>query len=312
MTGFQTVVNTQPAPAIEGDWCSANPKFSMVSGDGGLVAGPAGAIVGRFMWADPNGVVNFGGVGRIGFVQKDQLSVIPFTLTGGIPQSTMAVPAGYEMNLISSGPVWIRFAAGATPGNKVYANFADGTAVSLATASPSGTTSTSFTIAAESFTVTASIAAGVMTVSPTGITGTLYPGAIISGSGSISGNSIYQQLSGTTGGAGTYQLAYDDGTVVSSETITGTYGLFTPGGTITGTFSLGDTLTGSVTAGSVITANASNGASLTGTGGAGTYVVNLTQSSSSGTVTAATNVETPWYVDSYAGNAELAMCTREG
>jgi hypothetical protein len=38
MGGFQTVVNTQPAPAVEGDFCNTNPRFSVDAGPGGLQA----------------------------------------------------------------------------------------------------------------------------------------------------------------------------------------------------------------------------------------------------------------------------------
>jgi len=50
MGGFQTVVNTQPAPGIEGDFCNKNPRFSVDAGPGGLVAGDKGVVVGRFAW----------------------------------------------------------------------------------------------------------------------------------------------------------------------------------------------------------------------------------------------------------------------
>lgn len=324
MAGFQTVVNSQPAPGREGSWASANPKFSLFAAPGDLVAGDGSGLggipVGRFAWADLDGVVNFGGNGRLGFVHEDQLSVIPFTLTGSNPlqQSTLLVPRGYEMSLASNADVWCRFAAAAVPNQKVYANFLDGTAVAAASGAPAGATSTSFTIAAATFSVTASIAnGGIMTVTVVG-SGTLYPGATIAGTGSITGNQIERQitplLSGeATGGVGRYILTEDDGTVVGSETITGTYGLLTLAATITGAFHIGNTLSGTgVTAGTSIWADSTNGASLTGAGGVGTYVVSPTQTASTGTITAATNVETAWFVETYAAAGELAVISQRG
>lgn len=326
MTGFQQVVNAQPAPGREGAWASANPKFSLFAAPGGLVAGDGfgkgGIAVGRFAWADQDGVVNYGGNGRIGFVHEDQLSVIPFEVTGAsiLAQSSLLVPRGYEMSLASNADVFCRFAAAVTPNQKVYANFLDGTAVGAAAGAPAGSTSTTFSITAGTSSFTgASIAAGILTIPTTStVTGSVYPGTTLSGTGSITGNMIIRQITSTAaagalGSFGTYELAYDDGTVVAPETISGTYGLLTLGGTITGAFHLGDTLTAtSAAAGTSIWADSTNGVSLTGAGGAGTYVVSPTQAISTGTVTAATNVETSWFVETYAGAGELAVISQRG
>ena len=119
MAGFQTTINVQPAPGIEGDFCSSNPRFSMLAGPGALVAGPNGVTVGRFAWADADGVVSAGGNGRIGFVHRSNISLIfPTAVTGANawpgPQSGMLIPPGLEMSMLTSGDVWCRFASGAT------------------------------------------------------------------------------------------------------------------------------------------------------------------------------------------------------
>jgi hypothetical protein len=311
MTGFQTVVNRQPALGIEGDWASSNPRSSLVAFDGALVAG-VNILVGRFAWADGDGVVNYGGNGRLGFVQVDQPSLIPFNPAGGfagIGQATLQVVPGNEMNLQASGDFLCRFAAGAVVNQKVYANFADGTAFAAVTGSPAGATSTTFSIAAATSAFTASIAAGILNVSAVS-SGSVVPGTVITGSGSISGNQVIRQLSGTTSGVGLYELAEDDGTVVGSESMTGSYGLLTLGGTVTGTFSLGDPLTAAgSTAGTTIWANSTNSV-LTGNGGAGTYAVSPSQAISTGTITAATNVETPWFIETFAAAGELAIISK--
>jgi hypothetical protein len=69
--------------------------------------------------------------------------------------------------------------------------------------------------------VTASIAAstGIMTVTVVG-SGTLYPGANLVGTGVISGTMILSQLTGTTGGIGTYQTSATNAVAVGSTTIT--------------------------------------------------------------------------------------------
>jgi hypothetical protein len=75
---------------------------------------------------------------------------------------------------------------------------------------------------AVSASVTASITGNVMNVTAVG-SGTLYPGAVImsSGSGFIKGTIILQQLTGTTGGVGTYQVSQRQ-TVASGTITTGT------------------------------------------------------------------------------------------
>lgn len=133
-------------------------------------------------------------------------------------------------------------------------------------------------IAAETASVTASIAGYVMTV--TGMTsGTLVPGAAISGTGVTSGTVINSQLSGTPGGIGTYAVSKSQ--IVASETISASYGLLTVSAMGSGTLSVGQTLSGTgVTAGTQITALG------TGTGLTGTYYVNPSQTVASETITA--------------------------
>ena len=62
MSGFQNQINHQQAPGVEGDFASANPKASLLAGEGALVAGTNGVIVGRFAWVT-NGVVSNTGTG---------------------------------------------------------------------------------------------------------------------------------------------------------------------------------------------------------------------------------------------------------
>lgn len=139
---FQTQVNVNPAPAIEGDFASANPHASVLaylngagpegSGGGALVAGADGVIVGRFAYAlNADGTVGNAKVAnaRIGFVGREQSGAM---ITAFLGSATMTVLAGYEVTLYNAGDFWGRFAAGATIGDKVYAVDADGTLASHA------------------------------------------------------------------------------------------------------------------------------------------------------------------------------------
>lgn len=130
-------------------------------------------------------------------------------------------------------------------------------------------TSTASTIAAATFSVTGSISGNVLTVTNVA-SGTVVNGAAITGTGITGGTVISNQLSGTTGGIGTYAVSISQ--VAASTAISGTYGTMTVGGTLTGAFAVGQTVSGgTTTAGTIITQLG------TGTGGAGTYFVNLTQ-----------------------------------
>ena len=130
---FQQSINNQPAPAIEGDWCSANPRSSTLAGAGVLISGPLGVTAGRFAWADSSGVVrSSGGLGRLGFVHRDQISLI----TAWLGKSSMLVLPNVEITMFATADVWMRFAAGASPLQKVYANFADGSAYAAASGAP--------------------------------------------------------------------------------------------------------------------------------------------------------------------------------
>jgi len=311
MGDMQTQAYYNPAPAVEGDFASTNPRATVLAGPGGLVCGDAGVIVGRFAWASyqnvdadgaPSVVNNFGSGIPTGFVHREQQGLIENYLQA----STLLVPKGFPITLFDLGDFWVKNngSTQALPGQKAYANMADGTASFAAAGAPAGAVSTSWSISAQTFSVTASIAGNVLTVTAVG-SGTLYPGAVISGTGVATGTAIGTQLTGTPGGIGTYSLTTPEQTV-ASETITGTYGLLTLTTVSSGTFGVGDTLTGAtagVTAGTTITQF------ITGSGGSGsTAAVNLTQTSSSGSegnLTGATNVETKWYCRSSGLPGEL-------
>lgn len=133
-------------------------------------------------------------------------------------------------------------------------------------------------IAAGTASVTGSIAGNVFYVTSVS-SGVLVPGAILSGTGVTASTQIDSQLSGTTGGIGTYAVSIAQ--VTPSTAITAAYGTLTVTVAATGTFSVGQTLSGgSMTAGTNITALG------TGQGLTGTYIVTPSQTFASGAVTA--------------------------
>ncbi len=290
---FQTSVSTVPAPAVQGDWASSNVRAFVPAGPGGFVSGAAGLTVGRFGWAsfaslDPNEtpliVNNFGAGQPTGFIHREQQAMLTIYLA----RTSMLIPGGFGVTLTSEGDVWV-VNDGTTEvlyDALAYANFADGK-VSFAASTASGSASS---IAAGTGSATGTITGNIMTVGT--VTGTMNVGGILSGTGVATGTQIVSQLTGVAGAAGTYVVSIPD-QAVTSTTISETHGVLTVGGTVVGVFGVGDVLSGSgVTASTAITALG------TGTGGAGTYIVQTTQTASSTAITAALNIATKWHARS--------------
>lgn len=133
--GFPKVINAQQSPAVEGDFCSANPRASVVAGEGAFVVGAAGVTVGRFAWADASGLVtNVGAGAPTGFLHRDNQALA----TAYLAANSMVIPAGFPVTLHRSGDFWVKTATVATVGQKVFASNTDGsikTGAALATIS---------------------------------------------------------------------------------------------------------------------------------------------------------------------------------
>lgn len=314
--GIQNQVNGVPAPGVAGDFASANwNRYSVLSGPGGLVAGVSGVYVGQFGWLsqqsiDPDNaaqIVNSFGTGAPdGFVSRpDSPAIIVIYLA----DSTMLIVEGQPVPLHSGGDFLVtnNGATQALVGQKAYASLVNGQVSFAATGSPNAATSTASAIAPGTWSATGSISGNVMTVGA--VTGTygVAIGATVTGTNVVAGTTVVSQLSGSNGGAGTYALSIPEQTVASGTALSGTFGVLTVGGTLTGTFQVGGVLsTGAgVTAGTTITAGSAQNTNFTGAGGAGTYAVNLTQTVASEVMDFTTNVETKWIARSSGSVGEL-------
>lgn len=315
-TGFQTLVNTQPAPGVEGDFCDTNPRETVEAGAGGLVCGAAGVFVGRFAWAtyqavDSNNapaIVNNFGFGPVtGFVHREQQGLI----TAYLAEASLRVQQGFGITLFSGGGFWVKNNGTTTAqrGQYAFASFADGTVSFAAGTSGSNAASNNSTvtgsIGAASINFTGSIAGNVLAV--TAITaGTLVNGATLTGTGGggvATGTQITSQLSGAVGGTGTYSVSIPEQTV-SSTAMVATYGILTVSAVSSGTLGVGAVLSGSgITTGTYISQLG------TGTGLTGTYFVSPTNTVGSITVTAGTNVQTKWICMSNGLPGELVKIT---
>ncbi len=202
---FQSVINENQAPAVEGDFASNNPIRSMVAVGASLRAGAAGVAFGRFAWASNTTdlVTNAhpGVASRIGFVHRHQLE----QFAGRLQESGGTIVAGQPVTLIEGGDFWGRFAAGATIGHRVFARYTDGALISAVAGS---------TVAGAS--VTAAIAGTTMTVSAVA-SGTLAVGQPLAGA-NVTAGTIIAALGTGTGGTGTYTVSISQ--TAASATVT--------------------------------------------------------------------------------------------
>lgn len=319
--GFQTQVAVQPAPAVEGDFASTNPRFSALAGPGAFIAGSAGVTVARFAWAQsvfPGGGLGSGsidgqdsnaapaivttsnGAGPVyGFIHREQQGLN----TTYLSEAGMTIPAGFMITIMSGGDFWVKNNGTnvAVVGMKAYASFLDGKASFAATGNPS-TGSFTGSIGSQTSTFAAAISGNVLNVSSVA-TGSVQIGGLLSGgTGIIPGTSITSQISGgTIGGVGLYTVSPGDQTVASAA-LTESWGLLNVNSGVTGTLGLGVTLTGTTTA---LTANTLITQFISGTGGTGTYVVNNSQSVGSEVITFGLSIETKWIAMSTAQPGEL-------
>lgn len=120
--GFQKQVQLQQAPAVAGDFASNNPRAALLVGEGALVAGATGAVVGRFAWA-VNGVVSNAGSGKPqGFIHRENQALI----TTWLAEASNVVPQGLPLTIHVAGDFWAQTLTNATVGQKVYASLTTG------------------------------------------------------------------------------------------------------------------------------------------------------------------------------------------
>jgi hypothetical protein len=270
MSGFQKQVNLTPALAVAGDFASANPRASVLAGEGGLIAGEGGVVVGKFAWVDPadQKTVNSYGLATAapdGFVHREQQALI----TTYLAESGNVIPEGLPVVLHNEGDFWALLAGStsAIPGDPIYADYSTGDVV--ADASPTGASVTavlgSTNTAALGATFTATGSGTNLTTSAQ--TGVISIGDTVAGVGIPANTTIVSQTSGTTGAAGVYVTS--QATTIAAATGTA-FGETVVVSATTGLISIGDTISG----GAGFPVGATVEAQVSGTeGGAGTYTL---------------------------------------
>ena len=305
LTGFQQVVNQQLPPAVAGDFASVNARVNAVAVPGGFAVNNAGGTgnaggctVGAFAWGNTAtglAATFYQPNSALGFVHRENQGLI----TSFLGFATTVVPAGFPVTLMNQGEFWALFTAGATAGQKVYADPLTG----LCTANATGNSVTSVNTGGIATT-------GVMTISAQA-SGTLAVGQVVTGPGVPPGTYIASLGTGT-GGTGTYNVLPAPAVAVAGGTTLTAYGVQETNYYVTQTVPAGASVTASVAAnaivGSVMTVSAVGsgtlqvGQTLSGTnvpantviqsqltgtaGGTGTYLLNNNFAVSGETITA--------------------------
>jgi hypothetical protein len=324
MPEFQAQVNTIQAPAVEGDFASANPRATVLAGEGALIAGRGvidgvlveGCVVGRFGWTsyqtidndEAPGTVNSYGSGLPqGIIHRNQQALI----TQWLGSASMVYNRGLQLALFNGGDYWVKnrnASAYCQVGMKAFARYSDGAVLfAAAGATPGGGSGSASSIAAGTFSGVGSISNNILTVtgSVVGANG-IRAGGTIAGSGVATGTKIVSQLtpllSGEAlNGIGRYYVSIPEQSVAAGTAFTGTYGILTVGGTVVSGFGAGQTISGT----NVVT-DTTVYEQLTGTAGAaGTYVVDNNTVVSSTAITSADSIETKFYAKSAGAANEL-------
>lgn len=291
--GFPRQVNVVAAPAVLGDFCDANPRFTVDAGGGAFVAGANGVTVGAFAWADSinRTVSNTGPGAPTGFVHRDQQGII----TQYLADDTLTIYPGAPITLFNGGGFWALNTGSTTSaiGNTVYANNANGQVTFNTAGNPPTSASvtaqlyanliTDATLAANSITA-GSISGTTLTVVSIGSGTVLAPGQVLSGGSSAVGyvdpnTTIISQLTGTAGSTGTYQVSISQNVASTAIGVTGGGLTVTTMGT--GTVAVGQTATasGNLASGTVITAFGTGNGTNTGT-----YAISLAPTSAGSSI----------------------------
>ena len=251
---FQTRVNLYNPLGVAGDFASANPRATALTPDGGaLIAGPKGVTIGKFAWVESDGrtVNNYasGAVKPTGFVHRDQQSL----LTQYLQAAGTLIPPGFPVTLMVAGDFLATDLGPSSmvSGSAIYAGYADGGIYSAAPTGASvtatiGSTNTgslgSTNTASLGATFTASAGSPDTQLVVTSVTGLISIGDTVSGTGITPGTTILSQVSGTPGGAGTYNLSAANTALAATVT---SFGNVIDVTASTGLISIGDTVSGS-------------------------------------------------------------------
>ncbi len=229
MSGFQQVINRDPAPAVAGDFASNNPRTSVVPPiSGSYVVGDASVRCGYFAWGANDGKVysslaaaTTAGGPTLGYVARTP-NIPAALITAFLGESIMTLQVGAPVTLQSSGDYYVDL-AGADPGEAIFALATTGapSLVDDGTTEPTGYTAASQAKvnAVSNAATTIAATTGIMTVAVVA-SGVIEAGQRVTGTGVPAQTYITAQLTGTAGGAGTYQTTSYNRAAVAAFTAT--------------------------------------------------------------------------------------------
>lgn len=228
MSGFQTVIHREPAPAVQGDFASYNPRSSVIPPvENGFVSAATQALtVGFFGWGATTGLVYSSSAGAganaaLGFIARTP-NIPSSIITTFLAESVATLQDGMPVTLQSAGDYWINL-GGVTPGATIYADATTGapTLTSNSGANPdTGFKGISTTVAdaVSSNATTIDVTTGILTVAAMA-SGAVAIGDRVTGTGVPVQTYITGFISGT-GAAGTYQTNSYNRAAVAAFTAT--------------------------------------------------------------------------------------------
>ena len=307
---FQSRVNFYNPLGVEGDFASANPRVTALTpgfdsnGEmiGAFIAGPNGVTIGNFVWVEADGrtVNNYatGAVKPSGFVHRDQQGL----LTEYLQAAGTLIPAGFPVSIMVEGDFLDLIAGGsdAVYGSSCYASYADGSL--WIGSAPTGFSATGSIGATFTATGTGT------SLAVTSVTGYISVGDTISGTGVPAGTTIVAQVSGTTGGAGTYTTSV--ATTASAAIVTSFGIVLDVTAVASGTLNVGDAVTGTG-----VPANATIASQVSGaTGGVGIYTLDIaaTAYAASTTLTGVGGILTNFVAKTAASVGDLVQISTWG
>ena len=128
---FQQAINITQAPAVEGDFASANPRHSVPSNEGGFKAGAGGVTIARFAWADVATntlLLNAGSGAPTGFIHR-AMEGLNYNYFLSTDSTSFVIPSGFPVGeLFNGGDFWVKnTGAGAVAiGQKAFASLTTG------------------------------------------------------------------------------------------------------------------------------------------------------------------------------------------
>lgn len=227
--GFQTYVHRNPAPAVEGDFASQNPRATIPPVIGGAFkVAPGQAVrVGYFAFANAttglvySSLAAAGAGALIGFVarQPNEPSAL---ITVFLGEQVMTLEAGMPVTLHKTGDYWANV-PGADPNDAIFAVEATGApslvddATTIATGYVAASTARANAVTNAATTIAANT--GVMTVAAMA-SGLIEVGDRVTGVGVPANTYVESQLTGVAGAAGTYQTTSRNRAAVAAFTAT--------------------------------------------------------------------------------------------